>query len=1152
MAPLRTTIGQLLVNEILPPDLRDYGRVLDKKGVKALLTQVQARYPDQYREITSKMLDIGGDVAHHEGSSIRLADLKSADIKKSAIGALKAKIEKITSNRSTSHEEKDQEILMETAKVFDHLQKDVYDESMAQGNNIAKWAHSGGRGNASQLNQMRGAALIVMDHHGKPISIPMTSSFSEGMDPVEYWAASYGVRSGYVALKGATPKAGFLGKQLSNANHRLIVVPNAPLSGTGLPVDTNDPDNEGAVLAKDYDDFKAGTILTPKILKVLADRHDQIVIHSPIASPVAGGGIPRLAAGVRERDGLSPIGDNIGIAAAQALCLDEATLVKMANGEEKAIKDIVPGEFVLGCSTSGHVKPVKVLDCYCSGIKTCCQYEFRAGTAGATRESNLMVIATPEHKILSEVVVRTNKAAAIRLDYFEPVATRPLGYQIKNDHDRFCAKLSSSFDDAGCRHEPFACLLGALTGDGCYTGNGGATGVTLACFDPVQLDDLSEMYRPFSVSFTKGTEGNYRVVDEQHHDRKFRDDGSFYGNRIIELLKTEGMWGNYSWEKKLPKSIYSWDNASVAQYIAGYLATDGFVSKKGFIGFSSTSYALLVEVRKLVGIRFGAWGTSLHISKKKKLKTGEYRNCYSFIIAKKADVKRLQKIMVIPGVKQDRLVHQAEVIGERTGNMPGRCSLVSSTVVGERTTYDLYVAHPDHLFLLANGLVVSNSEKLSQATISCLSEGTLVRMADLTVKPIEDIQVGDKVLGSDTGGTLSEVLVTRTYDHGLQPCRSYNFGRTGIEAGYKLVCTDRHRVLCRSGVLEIGVSAPVYGICLTDESAGTAVASLIGVSSVGDVHVYDIEVDHPDHLFLLANGMIVSNSKHVAGVKGAGGKGSSSESQGAYEQVNKLVNIPQHYEGQAAVATLDGSVGKIEDAPQGGQYVVVGGKRHYVPPHLEVNVKVGDTMEAGDVLSSGIPSPAEVVQHKGIGEGRRYLMETMGKTLRSSGIAANRRNLELISRGLINHVRVTGMGVNGSMPDDILEYDDFAARYTPREGAKAVKPHLAKNQYIEQPVLHYSIGTRITPRVTETLKRHGVDEVMAHAEPPAFEPEMQRGIDTMSRDPDWMVRLGGFHLGRNFLDAVHRGAKSKLHSTSYIPSLAQGQEFARSDQPAGY
>jgi len=37
---METTLGQFLINEVLPEDLRDYNRVLDKKGVDALLQKV--------------------------------------------------------------------------------------------------------------------------------------------------------------------------------------------------------------------------------------------------------------------------------------------------------------------------------------------------------------------------------------------------------------------------------------------------------------------------------------------------------------------------------------------------------------------------------------------------------------------------------------------------------------------------------------------------------------------------------------------------------------------------------------------------------------------------------------------------------------------------------------------------------------------------------------------------------------------------------------------------------------------------------------------------------------------------------------------------------------------------------------------------------
>jgi DNA-directed RNA polymerase subunit beta' len=64
---LKTTAGQLLINEALPEDLRDYARKLDKKGVKALFQKVQEKYPDKYREIAKSLSDVGHRVATESG-----------------------------------------------------------------------------------------------------------------------------------------------------------------------------------------------------------------------------------------------------------------------------------------------------------------------------------------------------------------------------------------------------------------------------------------------------------------------------------------------------------------------------------------------------------------------------------------------------------------------------------------------------------------------------------------------------------------------------------------------------------------------------------------------------------------------------------------------------------------------------------------------------------------------------------------------------------------------------------------------------------------------------------------------------------------------------------------------------------------------------
>ena len=65
---METTVGQLLVNESLPEDLRDYERVLDNKSIAALLQQVAEKYPDRYREVAKNLSDAGRDAAYTTGA----------------------------------------------------------------------------------------------------------------------------------------------------------------------------------------------------------------------------------------------------------------------------------------------------------------------------------------------------------------------------------------------------------------------------------------------------------------------------------------------------------------------------------------------------------------------------------------------------------------------------------------------------------------------------------------------------------------------------------------------------------------------------------------------------------------------------------------------------------------------------------------------------------------------------------------------------------------------------------------------------------------------------------------------------------------------------------------------------------------------------
>lgn len=286
-------------------------------------------------------------------------------------------------------------------------------------------------------------------------------------------------------------------------------------------------------------------------------------------------------------------------------------------------------------------------------------------------------------------------------------------------------------------------------------------------------------------------------------------------------------------------------------------------------------------------------------------------------------------------------------------------------------------------------------------------------------------------------------------------------------------------------------------------------------------------------------------SKHSGGVAGA------DKSVTGFKFINQLVQVPKAFRGGAAHAQLDGTVSGVREAPQGGHYVDVGGEEHYVPHGRDVLVRPGDRVEAGDVLSEGTPNPAEIVRHKGIGEGMRHFTDAFRDAYRRSGMGVDRRNIELLARGLINHVRVTEE-FGDHIEDDIVPYSHVEAGWEPRDGSEVVRPNSAVGKYLERPVLHHTIGTRVKPSMLPELAEFGVTNVTVHKDPPPFEPVMIRGMATLAHDPDFMTRHLGSGLQKSTLEAVHRGGYSDEAGTSYVPSLARRVDFGRQGLTRGW
>lgn len=614
---IRTTMGKLLVNEALPEDMRDEARVLDKKGMNQLLRQLAEKHPDKYVEVSKRLNDIGRTVATEFGGyTFGLEHLRTSQVARKNRGEIQQKMRAILGNEKLTPEQRKAAIVKVVGGYQQKQIDDIYDEAVKANNPLALQVVSGSRGNKMNLGSLLGGDMLYSDHRDEVIPLPVLSSYSEGLKPMEYWASTYGARRGTMATKFATQDAGFLSKQLNQVAHRLMIVgedDERDIPDRGLPVDTDDGDNEGALLAKDIGPYKRNTVLTPKILKHLKGQgHDRILVRSPLVGGSPDGGIYSRDVGVRERGVLPGRGEQVGLTAAQAL-----------------------------------------------------------------------------------------------------------------------------------------------------------------------------------------------------------------------------------------------------------------------------------------------------------------------------------------------------------------------------------------------------SEPLSQGQLS---------------------------------------------------------------------------------------------------------------------------------------------AKHSGGVAG------QEKAVGGFAYINQLIQVPKKFKGGATHSEYDGTVSSIEEAPAGGSYVWVGDKRHYVPAGIQLKVKKGDSVEAGDVITEGFPNPAIVTEHKGVGEGKRYFVNAFRQAMTDAGMKCNRRNVEILARGLINHVKLTDE-MGDHVPDDVIPYSTMEHLYQPREGHQLTTPDKAVGQFLERPVLHYSIGTKVRPSVLKELAHFGVKEVAVHKDPPPFQANMIRGMYSLQNDPDWMTRMYGSGLKSSLLDATHHGAVSDEKGTSFVPSLARAVDFGRNGGP---
>jgi hypothetical protein len=150
-------------------------------------------------------------------------------------------------------------------------------------------------------------------------------------------------------------------------------------------------------------------------------------------------------------------------------------------------------------------------------------------------------------------------------------------------------------------------------------------------------------------------------------------------------------------------------------------------------------------------------------------------------------------------------------------------------------------------------------------------------------------------------------------------------------------------------------------------------------------------------------------------------------------------------------------------------------------------------------------------------------------------------------------VQISDDGYNGHLPASVVSYNNLEAEWEPREDYEERPSQQSEGRYLEEPVLHYTIGTKLTPRMVGEIQEAGFEKIKTHKEPPPFEP-LQIRLRTQSYEvnPDWLARTGSSYIQKNLAESAQRGYDTNLKENTHpFPRLAVGEGFGDSSAITG-
>ncbi|SES65213.1 DNA-directed RNA polymerase subunit beta' [Prevotella sp. kh1p2] len=238
--PLRhlveTTIGRVVVNQIIPDEIGFFNGIISKKSLRGLIADViKAVGMARACEFLDGIKNLGYHMSYVAGLSFNLDDIIVPDEKESIVKKGQEEVDNIQFNYDNGFIT-DKERYNQVIDAWTHVNSDLKTAVMKhmteadQGfNAVYMMLDSGARGSADQIAQLAGMRGLMAKPQkagaegAQIIENPIISNFKEGMSVLEYFIASHGARKGLADTAMKTADAGYLTRRLVDVSHDVII-----------------------------------------------------------------------------------------------------------------------------------------------------------------------------------------------------------------------------------------------------------------------------------------------------------------------------------------------------------------------------------------------------------------------------------------------------------------------------------------------------------------------------------------------------------------------------------------------------------------------------------------------------------------------------------------------------------------------------------------------------------------------------------------------------------------------------------------------------------------------------------------------------------------------------------------------------------------